>query len=198
MDPLRRPGIVQQQSVERVRQRRVRREQHPAARATEPAKTSWAGGTASELIDHILERYHGPLRRELPPLVALARKVEQVHAAKPSRPIGLAEHLERVHAAVENHLDKEENILFPLLRSGAGAGVLMPIQVMMQEHEDHGENLRRTRALTRDLVAPEEACPSWRELYRRLARLEADLFEHIHLENYVLFPRAAEGKVGLR
>jgi len=68
----------------------------------------------------------------------------------------------------------------------------------MEEHEDHGENLRRTRALTHDLVAPEEACASWRELYRRLAALEADLWKHIHLENYVLFPRASDGESGAR
>lgn len=154
------------------------------------AEESWGARPLAELIDHILTRYHARLRRDLPTLIALARKVEEVHAAKANRPVGLAEHLERIAAAVESHLAKEERILFPLIRAGRGATAYMPIKVMMQEHEDHGDNLRRTRALTNDLVAPAEACASWSELYRGLAELEADLWKHIHLENNVLFPLA--------
>ena len=66
----------------------------------------------------------------------------------------------------------------------------MPVQVMMQEHEDHGLNLRRIRSLTGDFVLPEYACSSWKELYRALAALEVELMDHIHLENNILFPRA--------
>ena len=156
------------------------------------ADVDWREQPLAALVDHILERYHAALRRDVPALLALARRVEQVHADKPSCPRGLVEHLEAIAEAIESHLDKEERILFPLIRAGRGATAHMPMKVMMLEHEDHGENLRRTRALTNDLVAPPEACASWRELYRGLARLEADLMQHIHLENYVLFPRAAE------
>jgi len=60
---------------------------------------------------------------------------------------------------------------------------------MELEHEEHGANLARTRALTDDLTAPAEACPTWQALYLRLRELEADLMDHIHLENHVLFPR---------
>jgi len=162
------------------------------------AEESWGDRPLTELIDHILARYHAPLRRDLPTLIALARKVEEVHAGKANRPVGLAEHLERIAAAVESHLAKEEQILFPLIRAGRGATAYMPIKVMMQEHEDHGDNLRRTRSLTNDLVAPDAACASWRELYRGLAELESDLWKHIHLENYVLFPRASETVAGTR
>ena len=162
------------------------------AGADTPVEDGWSTRPLAELVDHIIERYHDALRRDLPILVALARKVERVHAAKPTRPAGLTAHLERVHGAVVSHLDKEEGILFPLIRAGRGATAYMPIRVMMQEHEDHGENLRRTRELTNGLTAPPEACPSWRELYRGLSQLEAELMQHIHLENYVLFPRALE------
>ncbi len=161
---------------------RVREDDAPAV--------SWPSRPASELIDFILDRYHEPLRRDLPPLVDLARKVEQVHADKPTCPRGLTDHLEQVAAAVEMHLMKEEQILFPAIRASQGASLLMPINVLMQEHEDHGENLQRTRALTADLSAPPEACTSWRHLYRQLETLESDLMQHIHLENHVLFPKA--------
>jgi len=154
----------------------------------------------AEIVDFIVETYHAPLRRDLPGIIDLAAKVERVHADKPTCPRGLASHLGDVLAGVESHMAKEEQILFPLIRAGRGAMALMPIKVMMAEHEDHGEGLRLTRELTGDLVPPPEACTSWRALYAELGRLEAELMEHIHLENNILFPRAlnGDGAVGQR
>jgi regulator of cell morphogenesis and NO signaling len=166
----------------------------------EPAAEGWKDRPLDELVDFILARYHAPLRQDVAGLVELAQKVERVHAEKPTCPHGLASHLTHVKDALESHLGKEEQILFPMIRSGRGAMALMPVKVMMMEHEDHGESLRRTRELTADLVAPPEACTSWRALYTELRRLETELMEHIHLENNILFPRAlnAEGTLGPR
>jgi regulator of cell morphogenesis and NO signaling len=156
---------------------------------TEPA-TRWDHRPLPELIDFIVTQFHRPLRTTLPGLIVAARTVERVHGPKPTCPIGLADHLEAVKAAVDDHLDKEERVLFPLILSGRGRQAMMPVRVMVQEHEDHGANLRRIRALTFDLTVPSEACETWRGLYRSLERLEAELMEHIHLENNILFPRA--------
>jgi regulator of cell morphogenesis and NO signaling len=90
---------------------------------------------------------------------------------------------------IEEHLMKEEQILFPLALTSPGRRARMPIQVMMAEHDDHGQALRRTRALTDDLRLPPEACLKWRELYRALGELEEELMQHIALENSVLFPK---------
>ena len=142
------------------------------------------------LLDHIEQRYHATLREELPRLVQMAQRVERAHADKPNRPVGLAAHLEEMAESLESHMQKEEQILFPMLRAGAGAMASMPIQVMVHEHDDHALNLRRMRTLATDFVAPPEACPTWRALYLGLDALERELMEHIHLENNVLFPRA--------
>ncbi len=155
-----------------------------------PDVVRWDTRPLEELVDHILHRYHGPLKTEIPRLIDLARKVERVHADKPDCPAGLAELLVRVREAVDSHLAKEEQILFPLIVAGHGQTAHMPVQVMMQEHEDHGRNLERIRKITNNLSLPEYACASWRELYGSLDQLERDLMEHIHLENSVLFPRA--------
>ena len=151
----------------------------------------WDTRALPDLIDFILESYHEPLRADLPALLDAARRVERVHAKKPSCPHGLAQHLERLDAELRQHLAKEEQVLFPAIRAGSrGAHVHMPIRVMMQEHDDHGANLRRLRELTTDFNPPEEACATWRALYAGLAKLEAELMEHIHFENNILFPRA--------
>jgi regulator of cell morphogenesis and NO signaling len=153
----------------------------------------WDQRPLDELVQHILDRYHRPLRVELPRLIALADKVERAHADEPDRPAGLADLLTEVKAAVDSHLAKEEQILFPLIVAGRGRTAHMPVQVMMHEHEDHGQSLRRIREITSDLTVPEQACASWRELYRALGELEVELIDHIHLENNILFPRALAG-----
>jgi len=145
------------------------------------------------LIDHVLARYHELHRRQLPGLLEMAQKVERVHAKKESAPRGLAAHLAHMAEELEIHMQKEERILFPLLRAGRGAMAAAPIQAMEHEHEDHGKNLARLRALAHDFHAPAEACGTWRALYLGLAELESDLMQHIHLENNVLFPRALRG-----
>jgi len=64
------------------------------------------------------------------------------------------------------------------------------IRAMQNEHEQVGDILRELRILTRDYLAPEDACGSFRSLYLGLASLEADLHLHIYLESHLLFPRA--------
>jgi regulator of cell morphogenesis and NO signaling len=150
----------------------------------------WAERPLSELLDFIEGHYHQRHRADLPELIAMAAKVEKVHADKPTCPRDLEAHLRAVHAAVLDHLGKEEQVLFPMIRSGYGVHADAPIRVMEQEHEDHGRNLARLRELAHDFVAPPEACATWKALYLRLHRLADELMEHIHLENNVLFPRA--------
>jgi regulator of cell morphogenesis and NO signaling len=159
---------------------------------SQPARQSvaWTDRPLDELVDHIVTNYHAALRRELPDLVALATKVEERHHDKPTCPHGLAAHLRAVHESVLDHLGKEEMMLFPLIVNGHGPQAGAPVQVMEHEHRDHAANLQRIRTLTQDLTPPPEACTSWRALYLRLGELEAELMEHIHLENNVLFPRA--------
>ncbi len=152
--------------------------------------TQWKDRPLGVLVDHVVERYHTWLRTEFPGLLTMARKVEAVHAEKPTVPKGLADHLEHLYTETLSHLQKEEMILFPMIRSGMGRGCGGPIQVMETEHRDVGEALERVRALTANLTAPPEACTTWRALYLGLKRLETEFMEHIHLENNILFPRA--------
>jgi regulator of cell morphogenesis and NO signaling len=150
----------------------------------------WDHAPLSDLIRFIVSRYHEELRQELPQLIGLAARVEQRHGGKTSCPRGLHAHLEKMHASVLDHLVKEEQVLFPMIAAGQAARALGPVRVMEEEHDDHGRSLQYVRLLTNNLTPPEDACPSWRALYARLAELESELFDHIHLENNVLFPRA--------
>lgn len=161
-----------------------------AEQAVTSNRTRWDEQPIPDVINHIVRVYHARLRAELPELVALAQRVESRHGTKPSCPRGLAAHLTATADHAFSHMAKEEQVLFPLLLEGGAALASGPIRQMEVEHDDHAANLVRTRELTGNLTLPAEACPTWRALYVRLEALEAELMEHIHLENHVLFPRA--------
>jgi len=154
------------------------------------ASRSWDSCSQTDLVQHIVDRYHETLRRDVPALLEAARKVERVHADKPAVPRGLADVLDQFWAEMQQHMMKEERVLFPMISRGGGAQVAMPVRVMQHEHDEHAIHLARLRELTGGFTSPPHACATWRALYHGLAVLEHDLMEHIHLENNVLFPRA--------
>ncbi len=161
-----------------------------AADASPDDLTRWSGRPLPDLIGFIEDYYHARLRSEIPELIGLAAKVEEVHANKPTCPRGLTAHLRLMQQAVLEHLGKEEQLLFPAIRAGQGHGTSSTVHSLELEHEDHGNSLARLRELTAGLTVPADACPTWRALYRRLSRLADELMEHVSLENHILFPRA--------
>ncbi|AFI82929.1 iron-sulfur cluster repair protein YtfE [Methylophaga nitratireducenticrescens] len=156
----------------------------------ESPEQDWTTRPIPELVNYIYNHFHLVHREQLPELRRMARRVETVHGDKSDCPLGLADQLEILENELESHMQKEESILFPMLQQGAGAHAGGPIQVMMHEHNDHGEALQRLVELTNDMTPPADACNTWRALYLGLDQLRNDLMEHIHLENNVLFRRA--------
>jgi regulator of cell morphogenesis and NO signaling len=133
------------------------------------------------------------------------RKVCRVHGDKHPALAGLSDLLAKIDDDLRPHLVKEEVILFPYIeelenaqragrpRRPAPFGAIdNPVRMMMHEHDHVGMLLRLVRAQTNGYEAPGDACPTWRALYTGLQALEHDLFEHIHLESNLLFPRAVE------
>ncbi|WP_374521281.1 iron-sulfur cluster repair protein YtfE [Hydrogenophaga sp.] len=157
-------------------------------RALQEQKAAPEAPAPAELIDHILQRYHEVHRQQLPELIRMARRVEAVHRDHPQVPKGLADHLESMERELLDHMAKEEQILFPLLKQGGHPMVVHPIGVMRHEHVSHGAQLERLAELTQHHQPPTGACNTWQALYAGTARLSDDLIEHIHTENNLLFP----------
>ncbi|MCE6949826.1 iron-sulfur cluster repair di-iron protein [Cereibacter sphaeroides] len=141
------------------------------------------------IIDHILTRYHETHRRELSDLIPLAEKVEAVHGEHDEAPLGLTELLDSMRYEMEDHMAKEEEILFPMMRMGGNPMIVHPIAVMRDEHASHADQLKRLEHITRGFTPPEGACRSWHALYAGVRKFAEDLVAHMHLENEVLFPR---------
>ena len=127
-------------------------------RAASSLAIDWSAATDTALVDHILERYHAVHREQLPELIRLARKVEQVHGDRAECPHGLADHLAAMAQELESHMRKEEMVLFPMITRGQGAMATAPVSMMRHEHDDHGVALRNLETLTDGITPPRGAC----------------------------------------
>ena len=167
------------------------------------AKQDWQKQLLADLISHITGTHHAFVRTESPRIEALAAKVAGVHGKNHPELLQVKDVFSALAAELSVHLMKEEQILFPYVQrmeESALAGetappamfgtVLNPVRMMMQEHDGAGDSLRTLRTITKDYVVPDDACISYRTLYQALEGYEADLHQHIHLENNILFPRA--------
>ena len=154
------------------------------------------------LIQHIQARYHEPLRLELPRLDAMLDKVVSRHGDHlPELLLPLQQTFKHLHAELLAHMAKEDRVLFPFivaLEAGetlpvadAAQWIQSPIAAMEADHEEAGAALAFIRQTTDGFAPPDWACPTFRGLYYGLAQLETDMHLHVHLENNVLFPRAA-------
>jgi regulator of cell morphogenesis and NO signaling len=158
-----------------------------------------------ELTEYIVNKHHAFTRNELERLTALLAKVCPVHGGNHPELLQIQSEFQMLGAELKPHMMKEERILFPHIAQLETAAVQNgpaplapfgtvrnPIAVMMREHDAAGDILKSIRRLSRDFAIPEDACLSYRALYGALKELEADLHQHIHLENNILFPRALE------
>lgn len=62
--------------------------------------------------------------------------------------------------------------------------------MMETEHEKAGEDMQAIRELSSNFELPFGACSSYQILFKKLVEFENDLFNHVHLENNILFPKA--------
>jgi regulator of cell morphogenesis and NO signaling len=164
---------------------------------------SWADATLTALVAHIQRRYHEHLRQELPRLQGMVAKVVSRHGEHlPEVLLPLQQTFLALQQELLDHMHREDAVLFPLivaLETGqplpnpqAAKWIGAPIAAMEAEHEQAGEALEAMRNLTGGYAPPEWACPTFRGLYFGLSQLEADMHVHVHLENHILFPRAAK------
>lgn len=175
-----------------------------ARRESAPAG-DWSQAPLSALAQQIVEKHHVFTKSETARLEALFAKVCAAHATRHPELTAMQATFGEMANELRTHMMKEENILFPYLAAMEQAvlanrpvppamfgSVENPVRTMMREHDSAGDSLRALREASHGYAAPEDACVSYRELYRSLAAFEADLHTHVHLENNVLFPRALE------
>ncbi|WJE52487.1 iron-sulfur cluster repair di-iron protein [Bacillus cereus] len=161
------------------------------------SEIDWKTASYSELIDYIVNKHHRYLNEELPLLSPYVTKVLRVHGAGQPHLAQIHKLFHELKTELEQHLIKEETEDFPLILAFEQnptdenyMKLRKVVDELENEHNHAGDIIKELRKVTNDFTPPVGACGTYRLVYQRLEALESDLFEHIHLENNVLFPRA--------
>jgi len=146
---------------------------------------AWQDGKSEEIIDHIINTHHQFLRENLPLISDLAFKVLYVHGTKHEVLFRVHELFNTLRSELERHLIKEETLLFPAIHEGNAS----LIQELMDEHDGAGNLIKEIKEITDHYKLPEDACQSYKLLFDQLETLEIDTYNHVHLENNILFKK---------
>ena len=156
------------------------------------------------LIDFIVSTHHAYVRSSMPTIARYLTTIEEVHGSRHPELSRVAAYFDQLRGDLEQHMLKEERVLFPYVRDLAERSdscgrthspfgtVENPIRMMEREHREAADALRIIRELTRGYTAPEDGCTTYAICMAELQRFERDLHRHVHLENHVLFPAAVE------
>lgn len=160
-------------------------------------------GSLSQLIDHILKTHHDYIDDIMPMLHAMAEKISNRHGDRVIEIFDLAEILIEFEQELRSHMMKEEQILFPYIKhleevKGGNevakvppfGSIENPINVMLHEHDDAGNELEKIRRLADRVGAYEDQCATMLLFRQKLDEFEKNMMIHVHLENNVLFQKA--------
>jgi iron-sulfur cluster repair di-iron protein len=162
---------------------------------------NWVEAPFDELVDHIVNVHHGYLYENLPKISELTTKILRVHGGHHPELSKVHKLFHTVKMELDAHLIEEETIQYPAikeyLKSNSEADLDKAINIINQLQDEHtgaGDILKELRRVTNDYNAPTDGCNTYKLTYAKLEEMESDIFQHIHLENNILFPRLLELK----
>lgn len=158
---------------------------------------------SASLADYIVDSHHQYAYAAMPEIQSLIDSVFGTHAAKHPELKLIKDYFGQLSNELKHHMQKEELVLFPYIKKLVESGknhiqfvhpllgaVKAPVKVMEMEHETAQLMQTRLFNLSGGFHAPADASAAYRELYLKLKEFDADLHQHVHLENDVLFPKA--------
>jgi len=156
----------------------------------------WNEESLTDIIDHIVHRHHAYLYRELPVVQEYVTKIYRVHGMDHPHLKELQRLYNEFRLEMEEHSLKEEREVFPLIKQyekNPNDVLLEEIRIanggLEDEHDVSGNLLKEMRKLTNGYELPEGACNTYSMTYERLKEMEEETFQHVHLENNILFKR---------
>ena len=157
------------------------------------------------LADYIINVHHKYVPEANVLIIQYSDKVANVHGLHYAEVVEINRLFHIVANELNTHMQKEESILFPKIKQLAIAKrnntsvtpppfgtIKNPIQMMESEHDNAGIIIKKIAELSNNFTPPSEACNTYRALYSKLEEYQNDLFQHIHLENNILFPKAIQ------
>jgi regulator of cell morphogenesis and NO signaling len=157
----------------------------------------------SQLTDYIVATHHDYVKREMPQIFMYLQKVAAKHGIRHPEMLRVFEAFSALKEEMEQHMQKEEQMMFPrikMLEQEKMKGhfrptpgyIMSPVSILEQEHDHAGALMHEIKELTKNYVPPQDACTTYRLSFAALQAFEADLHQHVHLENNILFPKAGD------
>ncbi len=157
---------------------------------------AWKEAPLTELVQHILKRYHRETRFGMAELESLAEEAASLEGHRIPVLLAIRDEVDLFCTEMRAHLKMEEVTLFPaILAKDQGRDVDVktelqdPIELFEDEHTAAAGLLKRIRRLTNGFTPPADAVPIQASLYVACEALADSLVRHIYLENEVLFKR---------
>jgi regulator of cell morphogenesis and NO signaling len=157
------------------------------------------------LMDFIVNTHHAYLHENMGQIAGYTLKIAEVHGANHPEVLEVAEIFGKIVPELVDHLRYEEEVFFPAIKriDAAGKSAAIPdtmdvealkagLEKLQREHEEVGDAIHRIRHLAKDYEIPGDACNTFMLTYQKLKEFEDDLHKHVHLENNILFPKAAQ------
>ena len=157
------------------------REPHDVARAS-----------ITDLCEHILTRHHGPSHVAMDRIAHLLATVVRVHGKDHPAFVDLQRLFITTRRELEEHMRIEEAALFPACQAlDAGARVFDEglLALLEDDHRTTGDALCAMRELTGGFDTRAALCSTHKRTLKELRAFEAELHQHVHEENNILFPR---------
>lgn len=149
------------------------------------------------LCDYIINTHHKFVLKSLPELVQYTQKISSVHGDRHPELIEVADLFLQLSNELSQHLKKEEEVLFPAIKSALQHVTLeirnlieSEISRMNDEHEFAGGTMDRINRITNNYSIPADSCNTYLVSFKLLQQFEDDLHTHVHLENNILYPKA--------
>ena len=180
-------------------------EMESALRKCGEEQPDWSTAGLDALMQYIVVRHHAYLRMELPLMERLVTRVREARGRADANTVAPLERVFRFFKReLENHLRREEEVLFPLIRqleTASKSGVELPrfpfgpianpIGIMEEDHDAERRQMQKMLVFTGNYTGPAETANVFHALFERLEALESDMRLHVHLEDHILFPRAS-------
>lgn len=156
------------------------------------------------LADYIVNNHHTYLNENLGQISAYARKIASVHGGHHPELLKIAALFDKIAAGMAAHLKEEEEVFFPAVKrayAAAKGGGAAPKDLKLirdslvklgHEHEAIGDATHKIRHLSKEYAIPGDVCNTFVVTYQKLREFEDDLHKHVHLENNILFIKAAQ------
>lgn len=157
------------------------------------------------LADYIVNTHHAYLKENDEQIAAYTRKIAGVHGAHHPEVIQIATIFDKIATDMAAHLKEEEEVFFPAVKRTNAARIAgntpdkkdretirVSLLKLHREHEEIGDAVHTIRHLSKEYAIPGDVCNTFMVTYQKLKEFEDDLHKHVHLENNILFPKAAQ------